>query len=307
MATREKIRVMIVDDINETRENIRKLLQFEGDMEVVGVARTGKEAIEVAAEIRPDVVLMDINMPDMDGITATEQIRRKIPFSQIVILSVQGDPNYMRRAMLVGARDFLTKPPMPDELSAAIRRAGEMAKEEKAKAAQVSVTTNGAGPIGVSGIPMALGKIIVFYSPKGGTGCTTLACNLAVALNNSDTRVALIDGNLQYGDVAVFFNEQGRNTILDLAQRADELDPEVVKDVMVTHETSGVDILAAPKSPEMAEKVNADQFGKLLAYLRKLYSYVIVDTCSYLSEVTLTALDLSDLVVLLTMQDIPSI
>jgi pilus assembly protein CpaE len=154
---------------------------------------------------------------------------------------------------------------------------------------------------------MALGKIIVFYSPKGGTGCTTLACNLAVALNNSDTRVALIDGNLQYGDVAVFFNEQGRNTILDLAQRADELDPEVVKDVMVTHEASGVDILAAPKSPEMAEKVNADQFGKLLAYLRKLYSYVIVDTCSYLSEVTLTALDLSDLVVLLTMQDIPSI
>jgi pilus assembly protein CpaE len=307
MATSEKIRVMIVDDINETRENIRKLLQFEGDMEVVGVARTGKEAIEVAAEIRPDVVLMDINMPDMDGITATEQIRRKIPFSQIVILSVQGDPNYMRRAMLVGARDFLTKPPMPDELSAAIRRAGEMAKEEKAKAAQVSVTTNGAGPIGVSGIPMALGKIIVFYSPKGGTGCTTLACNLAVALNNSDTRVALIDGNLQYGDVAVFFNEQGRNTILDLAQRADELDPEVVKDVMVTHEASGVDILAAPKSPEMAEKVNADQFGKLLAYLRKLYSYVIVDTCSYLSEVTLTALDLSDLVVLLTMQDIPSI
>jgi pilus assembly protein CpaE len=307
MATSEKIRVMIVDDINETRENIRKLLQFEGDMEVVGVARTGKEAIEVAAEIRPDVVLMDINMPDMDGITATEQIRRKIPFSQIVILSVQGDPNYMRRAMLVGARDFLTKPPMPDELSAAIRRAGEMAKEEKAKAAQVSVTTNGAGPIGVSGLPMALGKIIVFYSPKGGTGCTTLACNLAVALNNSDTRVALIDGNLQYGDVAVFFNEQGRNTILDLAQRADELDPEVVKDVMVTHEASGVDILAAPKSPEMAEKVNADQFGKLLAYFRKLYSYVIVDTCSYLSEVTLTALDISDLVVLLTMQDIPSI
>ena len=107
----DKIRVIIVDDIAETRENIRKLLQFESDIEVVGVARTGREGIDLTEEISPDVVLMDINMPDMDGITATETIRKEVPFAQIVILSVQGDPNYMRRAMLAGARDFLTKPP----------------------------------------------------------------------------------------------------------------------------------------------------------------------------------------------------
>ena len=121
----EKIRVVIVDDIAETRENIRKLLQFESDIEVVGVARTGREGIDLATEISPDVILMDINMPDMDGITATENIRKDAPFVQVVILSVQGDPNYMRRAMLAGARDFLTKPPMVDELIAAIRRAGK--------------------------------------------------------------------------------------------------------------------------------------------------------------------------------------
>ena len=69
----DKIRVIIVDDIAETRENIRKLLQFESDVEVVGVARTGREGIEVAKETKPDVVLMDINMPDMDGIAATEK------------------------------------------------------------------------------------------------------------------------------------------------------------------------------------------------------------------------------------------
>ncbi|NJN44313.1 MAG: response regulator [Anaerolineae bacterium] len=70
---------MIVDDIAETRENIRKLLQFESDVEVVGVARTGKEAIERAGELKPDVILMDINMPDMDGISATEAIRKNYP------------------------------------------------------------------------------------------------------------------------------------------------------------------------------------------------------------------------------------
>ena len=106
MGAEDKIRVVIVDDVAETRENIRRLLQFENDVEVVGVAGTGREAITVAKDVRPDVVLMDINMPDMDGITATETIRRTVYFTQVVILSVQGDPNYMRRAMLAGARDF---------------------------------------------------------------------------------------------------------------------------------------------------------------------------------------------------------
>ena len=105
MAEGDKITVIIVDDIAETRENIHKLLQFEPNVEVVGVGRTGEEAIRVAAETRPDVVLMDINMPDMDGITATERIRTRVPGTQIVILSVQNDSNYMRKAMLAGARD----------------------------------------------------------------------------------------------------------------------------------------------------------------------------------------------------------
>src|SRR5918996_6317982 len=135
----DKIRVLIVDDVSETRENVRKLLQFESDVEVVGVARTGKEAIQLSQELNPDVVLMDINMPDMDGISATEQIRSKQPVVQVVILSVQGDQNYMRRAMLAGARDFLTKPPMGDELISAIRRAGSMAQSERAKNTQVQV------------------------------------------------------------------------------------------------------------------------------------------------------------------------
>ncbi|HEY5141530.1 MAG TPA: response regulator, partial [Methylococcales bacterium] len=146
MADAIKFRVLIVDDIAETRENIRKLLQFEADIEVVAVARTGKEAIQLTQETNPDVVLMDINMPDMDGIAATEIIRQKVPFVEVVILSVQGDQNYMRKAMLVGARDFLTKPPMPDELVAAIRRAGKMAREERSKTAQTYI----AAPSGAS-------------------------------------------------------------------------------------------------------------------------------------------------------------
>jgi pilus assembly protein CpaE len=302
----EKTRVLVVDDVAETRENIRKLLQFEADIEVVGTARTGKEAVQLTDELKPDVILMDINMPDMDGITATEMIRQRNPVAQIVILSVQGDPNYMRRAMLAGARDFLTKPPMADELISAVRRAGEMARLERSKSAQV-VTASPSAAQSSFGPGLTDGRIIMVYSPKGGTGVTTLSVNLAITLNNDETHAVLVDGNLQFGDVAVFMNEQGKNTILDLAPRADELEPEVVESVLIKHATSGLRILAAPSRPEHADHVTSDQFGKLLKYLRQTYAYVVVDASHLLNEITLAALDVSDVVVLLVTQDIPSI
>lgn len=305
-----KIRTLIVDDIAETRENVRKLLQFESDVEVVGAARTGREGIQLAQELDPDVILMDINMPDIDGISATETIRQNSPHIQVVILSVQSDQNYMRRAMLAGARDFLTKPPMGDELISAIRRAGEMAHMERTKTSQVRLGASSNAP----GVPMtslmpsaSTGKIITVYSPKGGTGCTTIAVNLAIALNNEATRTVIVDGNLQFGDVAMFVNEQGKNTILDLAPRVDELELELVEDILIKHQASGVSILAAPPRPEMAEKVSADQFVKVLQYLQKMFAYVVVDTASILTDVVLGSIDVSDVILVVTTQEIPAI
>jgi pilus assembly protein CpaE len=305
-----KIRTLIVDDIAETRENVRKLLQFESDVEVVGAARTGREGIQLAQELDPDVILMDINMPDIDGISATETIRQNSPHIQVVILSVQSDQNYMRRAMLAGARDFLTKPPMGDELISAIRRAGEMAHMERTKTSQVRLgaSSNAPGAPMTSLMPSAsTGKIITVYSPKGGTGCTTIAVNLAIALNNEATRTVIVDGNLQFGDVAMFVNEQGKNTILDLAPRVDELELELVEDILIKHQASGVSILAAPPRPEMAEKVSSDQFVKVLQYLQKMFSYVVVDTASILTDVVLGSIDVSDVILVVTTQEIPAI
>ncbi len=306
MVPDEKVRVVVVDDIAETRENIRKLLQFENDFEVIGVARTGREGIEIVKETKPDVVIMDINMPDMDGITATETIRRNLPYTQIVILSVQGDPNYMRRAMLAGARDFLTKPPPVDDLISAIRRAGKMAQDERAKTPSRAVL-GATGSLSSSSSLITGGKVIAVYSPQGGTGCTTVAVNLAMALHNDETPVIIVDGNLQFGDIAVFLNEQGRNSIADLAPRVDELDPDIIEEVAITHANSGVKILSSPSRPENAEGITGEQFLKILNYLRRLFSYIVVDTSSILTDPTLAAIDASDLVILMTNQDIPSI
>ena len=308
MSSEEKVHVLIVDDVAETRENIRKLLQFDSQIEVVGASINGAEGIQLAIETQPDVVLMDINMPDMDGITATENIRKKVPHTQIVILSVQGDSNYMRRAMLAGARDFLTKPIDVDELTAAIRRAGRLARTEKEKLTAGGFQT-GPGGGGKSGtlVPGDEGQVITIFAPKGGTGTTTLTANLAVALQQAGRSVVAVDGNLQFGDLSFFFAEQARTNITDLAPRPEELDREVVSEVLIKHEDSGVHLLAAPMRPEYADSVTGNQFGEVLRYLRRIYPYVLVDTSSLLNDITLAALDVSDLVLLVTTQDIPAI
>ncbi|MGD2158505.1 MAG: response regulator, partial [Anaerolineales bacterium] len=266
------------------------------------------EGIKLTKETQPDVVLMDINMPDMDGITATEVIRKEVPFTQIVILSVQGDQNYMRKAMLAGARDFLTKPPMVDELLSAIRRAGEMAHNERKKA-NIQITpqhVSGGARFGTTPLT-PFGKVVLVYSPKGGVGCTTIATNLAVTLNNEDTPVVVVDGNLQFGDISIFLNERSKNSIVDLTPRAHELDVEVVENVLISHTSTGIKILAAPTRPEYSENVTTEQFTKVLEFLRRMFSYVIVDTSSTLTDVVLGAMDVSDLIILVATQDIPSI
>ncbi len=305
----DKTSVVVVDDTDESREMILRMLQFDTSIEVLGKARTGLEAIDVANKLKPDVMVMDINMPDMDGITATEKIREKYPYIQIVILSVQNDANYMRKAMLAGARDFLTKPPMIDELTVAIRRAGELARSEKEKAAAMAYTHTGmTGSLGQGmRAPAQLGKIICVYSPKGGAGCTTVATNLAVSLKTPENQVCVVDTNLIYGDVAVFFNEHGKNSILDLVGRANELDPDIVKDVMVTNKLTNLQLMAAPKEPELSDARKGEAISKIFTFMKQLYSFIIIDTTPQLTEIVQTSLDVADYIILLSTQDIPSI
>jgi len=295
-----KIRVLVADDTAQTRETIIRSLSFQREVEVIATASNGIQAIELARQTKPDVVLMDVNMPDMDGITATTAILERTPFTQIVILTVQNDPDYMRRAMMAGARDFITKPPALDDLLNAVLQAGKIAHQEIRKASQSSF-----GSLGTAPVLSAQGKVITIFSPKGGAGCSTIVANLGVALHNEETNVLLVDGNLQYGDIADLFNIRAGQTILNLAMRAYDLDIDIVEEALVTHE-SGLRILAPP-GLEQAESISGDQLIEVLKYLRELYPYVLVNTTSQLSDATIAALEVSNLIILLTTQDISSI
>src|SRR6478736_3437326 len=131
----DQIRVLIVDDISETRDHLTKLLGFESDIEVVGSAASGTESLSLAGTLLPDVVLMDINMPDMDGIAATEKLSSQVPTAAVVMMSVQGEADYLRRSMLAGAREFLVKPFSSDELTASIRQVYTREQEKQSRRA----------------------------------------------------------------------------------------------------------------------------------------------------------------------------
>ena len=301
----DKIRVLIVDDLRETRENVRKLLQFEPDLDVVDQAENGEEAIVKARQYKPDIILMDINMPGVDGIAASQSIAKAVPGSQIIIMSVQSEADYLRRAMLAGARDFLMKPFSGDELVTAIRRVYET-RPAQVLAPVVSSTQVQRNNHRQETLQEREGKIIAVFSPKGGIGCTTIAVNLGVALADKGSSTVLVDGSLQFGDVAVMLNLKSSTTIIDLVERTDELDYDLVSSVVTSH-SSGLKVLSAPSRPEMAELVTESHIKKLLQALRQMYDFVIIDTASSLNDVSLAMLDVADRIVLVTQQNLPTL
>ncbi len=309
MADGEKIRILIVDDIADTRDNLAKLIGFEPDMEVAGTADGGQAAVALAKKERPNVILMDINMPDMDGITATEIISNTVPESPIIMMSVQGEQDYLRRSMLAGAREFLVKPFSADELINAIRHVHELEKVKRARHAQAAPAA--AGPANAAAAAPAArdqSQVITFFSPKGGVGRTTIATNLAVALHQTTQKpVVLVDGSLPFGDIAVILNMSPKaKTVADLVGSFDNMDSDVLESVLVPHST-GIKVMLAPPTPESAELITGANMKRALELLRERYAYIVVDTWPSFQEQVITMLDAADVILTLMTLEITSL
>jgi pilus assembly protein CpaE len=309
MNVTEPIRVVIVDDIAETRDHLAKLLSFEADMVVAGSVGSGQEALNLATSTPVDVLLLDINMPGMDGLATAEQLSLRVPTAAIIMMSVQGEPDYLRRAMLAGAREFLVKPFSSDELAASIRQVHQRERQKMDRAASVrpaaAAPTNGHAPTPTE---THNGQVVTFFSPKGGVGRTTLAVNFAVAARAElGKKVALVDGGLQFGDVGVLLNLNPKNqSIADVAREMASGDLETLETTLVDHST-GVRVLMAPPSPEMAELVTPDHVSKIIAALRTTHDLVVIDCSPLLQDMTLAILDQSDVVLTVLTLEITNI
>lgn len=290
----KKIGVVIVDDIKETRNNVKTLLEFNNRIEVLGEAENGEEAIQIAGRLKPDIMLMDINMPVKDGIKATEEISVSSPEVSVIIVSVQGEQEYLRKSMAAGAREFITKPFSSDDLTNTIIKVYEVEQKRKEKILpKVEEEVKS--------------KVITVFSTKGGVGKTTIASNIAAAIaRETKKRVAIVDLDLQFGNMGVFLNVPIKNTIMDLVKETSDFDSKLIEEYMVSH-YSGVKVLLAPTKPEYAEFITSVHIEKIIKSLKESYHYIIIDTPTNLNEVTLTALDLADKILFIAGLDLPTI
>ncbi len=291
------IKILIVDDVTETRENIKRLLYFEKDMMIVGEAADGEEALTQTEKLNPDILLMDINMPKMDGITATEKISLKFPKAAIIIMSVQGEQEYLKKAMVAGAREYMVKPFSTDELVGTIRKVYDFEQKRRLQLIEPAIVKE------MQRDP----RIIAVFSTKGGVGKTTIATNLAVSLaQQTRKKVVIMDLDLQFGDVAVMLNVTPKRTITELIQDINQMDPELLEGYLVAHPT-GVKVLPCPTRPEYAELITGAHVEKILSVLKQSYDYIVIDTPPFFNETTLSALDLCHQILLIVALDLPTI
>jgi YesN/AraC family two-component response regulator len=133
-----KLRVLIADDIQETRRNTRLMLSMVSDVEVVAIASNGLQAVQMAKECHPDIVVLDINMPEMNGLAAYKEIAKVYPDTGCIIISAEKDSEILRLAMSLGIRDYLFKPFTVDQMEQAVEKVSKRLVQKRQQLAQTA-------------------------------------------------------------------------------------------------------------------------------------------------------------------------
>lgn len=299
-----KIKVLIVDDVQESRDNVERLLKFEPDIEIVGKASNGREAIEMTTAKQPTVVLMDVNMPGMDGIEATRAIMSRRSNTGVIMMSVLNEPDVLRRSMLAGAREYLVKPFSLDELLSGVRTVHQMVETLPVPAVEhvvrVTQKENSERATGQA-------RVLTFASSKGGVGRSFLATNFAIALREiTNQRVGILDANLAFGDIALLMNVGDGKTISEAVKYRDSIDDELLNTIMSDH-ASGVRLLAAPSAPQDAEVVTSSIVRDCLSVMATMFDYIVIDTRPGFEDLNLQLFDMSDVLLLVVTMDMAAI
>jgi pilus assembly protein CpaE len=287
-----KIKILIADDIEETRKVIKKLFSIDTNaFEVVGEAGNGEEVLKLIPTVKPDVILMDINMPILNGLETTEKITNEFPLIIVIIMSVQAESEYLKKAMFYGAKEYIIKPFSYDNLIDTIK-----ITYEKYKDRQVNLATKEQR--------RADGKIVTFFSSKGGVGKSVLALNTSIALSKEGRkRILLIDMDLQFGDISILVNQYNSKTILDAIDEGQIEGYENFKPYLYKY-NENLDMLFAPGKPEASEYIVKETIEKIINTVRNNYDFILIDTGVNYNDNTLYILDISEKILVVSTMEI---
>ena len=293
------IKVLIVDGNEKSLSLISAMLSFDGDVRVIGAVSNGLQAIKLTEQLNPDIVLIDMSVEGISGLETTEAIIREYPNTEVIMMSVGEEKVELKKAMQAGARDFVTKPFATEEIVRSIKTIYNNIQK------RLSSGNDSDGKENYNHTP---GDIITFVSGKGGVGKSIISANLAATLiEETKAKVCLIDLDLQYGNLNFYLDINTNKSLVDITTEDSVIDEDTVKEAIVKHEDSGVDLLLAPQKIEEVEFVKTGKFLEVLQVLRKTYDFIIIDTSSYVNDLFIEPIRISRLNVVMSSASLSAI
>jgi len=263
-------------------------LEAEGTIELGHVTVDPSELIAAVGAQSPDLVIADLGEDAERVLDMLDKL--PTPRPRLIVIGPKDQSGAILRAMRMGVRDYFDTEPSEDDLRSAILRVvAELAPRAPAAASKAQPA-----------------RAIAVMGAKGGVGATVVACQLAATLRAQGGRVALVDLNLPLGDAALYFDVQPAYTLANIARESDRLDSTYLR-TLLSGKHNGVQILASPVHVEEAELVRGEHVERALSLLRGDFDWVILDLSRTWSEPTVRALDLADLVLLVTLMDVPTL
>ena len=283
-----KIDTVIIDPENNSREIILNYLAQVPDINITQEFNDVLTAMNFIIESRPNLIIVDISQKTQMALDIIVKISNQLKNSKIIVLSYDMSPEIVIKALRAGAREFLTKPLIEAEFVQSVEKLKDLIL------GNINDTTKC--------------KVITTFSNKGGIGKTAIATNLAVEIANmTKERVALVDLNMQMGDVTTFLDLNPSFDTAYVINNLERIDEGFLLSTLEKYHNSSLYVLADPPDLEQAEVITSDNITTLINVLRNVFSYIIIDTTASFDGKTITALDNSDLVLLITIVNLPSV
>jgi pilus assembly protein CpaE len=278
------VRTFVALDEGVNRALVEAALPYDATFQIVGILEGLQEAWATLEETQTDVLVIACAGHSERALLFIDNAIKQQADRPVVVLFEGSPDGFVQRAFEAGADDLIELPAKSDE----VRFALEKALARKA---------GSGGPAAVGA-----GQMVVMLGPKGGTGKTLTAVNLGVALAEKGKHVALVDLDLQFGDVGLALGLRPERTLHDLARSGGSLDVAKLDSYLATH-SSGVRVMMAPTRPDQASGINTTLLRDVYTVLASTYDFIVVDTPPGFTPEVIAAIDRSSYVCAVTMLD----